>query len=50
MSTEGKPHCAQCGKELDIFIDARTGQVSVRECTNPDCPSKKVAPKRRSAA
>jgi hypothetical protein len=42
MSNRSAPHCAQCGQELELVLDTRTGELNVRECANPDCPSKKV--------
>jgi hypothetical protein len=42
MSNRRAPHCAQCGQELELVIDARTGKLTVRECANPACPSKEV--------
>jgi len=41
-SNRSAPHCAQCGQELELVIDARTGKLTVRECANPACPSKEV--------
>ena len=42
MSNRSAPHCAQCGQELELVIDARTGKLTIRECANPDCPSKEA--------
>jgi hypothetical protein len=48
MSYEtGNPRCKVCGQPLDVSVDPKGNLQEVSECTNPECPSNSINPRRK---